>query len=42
MGIGSFKTNEIKELYEKAKPYQEKFWKFIKGFDFFVWNFSNN
>jgi hypothetical protein len=24
MGIGSIKTNEIKDLYEKAKPNQEK------------------
>ena len=30
MGIGSGKTKEIKELYEKVKPYQDALWKFIK------------
>ena len=24
MAIGSFKTKEIKELYEQVKPYQDK------------------
>jgi len=38
MGIGAGKTNEIKEMYEKVKPYQDALWKFIKKIWFLLVN----